>query len=111
MLKVMKRLICFFINICFLGVVVAQQPLWIDSKSRNIKYPTTEYFVGFAQDVQLEGETIGEALERVKNIARVEAISTIHIKIKNTSYNETKSVLVESKKGVTENIYNNYHHL
>lgn len=104
----MKRVICFIVNICFFVVSFAQEPLWIDAKNRNIKYPTTEYFVGFAQDVQQDGETIGKALERVKNIARVEAISTIQIKIKNTSYSDIKSDFVESEKGVIENVYNNY---
>ena len=66
---------------------VAQQPNWYSDGDRDANYPRWQYFIGFAEGQRQSGESMEAAMSRLKNAAKVEAVSTIRVHVQNTTVN------------------------
>lgn len=78
---------------------VAQQPDWYSDGDRDANYPKWQYFVGFAEGQRQSGESIEAAMSRMKNAARVEAVSTIRVHVQNTTVNQALSQTLRTMEG------------
>ncbi len=74
-------------------------PAWTDHDLRHIDYPDSEYFTGYAEGAPTGGERQEVATQRLKDAARVEALSTIHIHVKNNTTNNALSQTLRSNEG------------
>ncbi len=77
----------------------AQQPDWYDDNQRAFNYPIMQYFVGFAEGQKRSNESLEAAMSRIKNAARVEAVSTIRVHVQNTTNINGLSRTLESMEG------------
>ena len=77
----------------------AQQPDWYDDNHRAFNYPIKQYFVGFAEGQKRSNESLEAAMSRIKNAARVEAVSTIRVHVQNTTNINGLSRTLESMEG------------
>lgn len=76
----MKRLFVLFFAALPL-TAFAQQPDWYDDAQRSANYPKGQYFTGFSEGQRLSGERLETAMQRLKDAARVEAMSTIRVHV------------------------------
>lgn len=77
----------------------AQKPDWYDDNQRAFNYPIKQYFVGFAEGQKRSNESLEAAMSRIKNAARVEAVSTIRVHVQNTTNINGLSRTLESMEG------------
>ena len=78
----------------------AQLPLaWYDHDLRRLDYPDSEYFTGYAEGAPTGNERPEIAIQRLKDAARVEALSTIRIHVKNNTNNNALSQTLRSSEG------------
>ncbi len=74
-------------------------PAWCDHDLRRIDYPDSEYFMGYAEGAPTGSERQEVATKRLKDAARVEALSTIRVHIKNNTTNNALSQTLRSNEG------------
>ena len=74
-------------------------PAWCDHDLRRLDYPDSEYFIGYAEGTASGSERPEIATQRLKDAARVEAISTIRIHVKNNTTNNALSQTLRSSEG------------
>ena len=74
-------------------------PAWYDHDLRRIDYPDSEYFTGYAEGAPMTNERPEIATQRLKDAARVEALSTIRIHVKNNTTNNALSQTLRSSEG------------
>lgn len=74
-------------------------PSWYDHDLRRLDYPDSEYFTGHAESTPMSGERIEVATQRLKDAARVEALSTIRVHVKNNTTNNALSQTLRSSEG------------
>ena len=94
----MKKLLIILLSVLSL-TAVAQQPNWYSDSDRDFNYPRGQYFVGFAEGQRLNGESVEAAMSRMKNAARVEAMSTIRVHVQNTTVNQALSQTLRTMEG------------
>ncbi len=94
----MKKLIILLLS-AFSLTTVAQQPNWYSDSDREANYPRGQYFIGFAEGQQQSGESAEAAISRMKNAARVEAMSTIRVHVQNTTVNQALSQTLRTMEG------------
>ena len=87
MKKYILPLLLFVISNC----VFAQAPDWYEADMRNRFYPKETYFYGFAMNEIAKGESLNDALEKVKTAARVEAVSTIRVHVQSLKQDYSRS--------------------
>ncbi|MBE6320916.1 MAG: hypothetical protein E7075_08125 [Bacteroidales bacterium] len=74
-------------------------PTWCDHDLRRLDYPDSEYFTGYAEGAPTGNERPEIAIQRLKDAARVEALSTIRIHVKNNTTNNALSQTLRSNEG------------
>lgn len=74
-------------------------PAWCDHDLRRLDYPDSEYFTGYAEGAPMTNERPEVATQRLKDAARVEALSTIRIHVKNNTTNNALSQTLRSSEG------------
>lgn len=74
-------------------------PAWCDHDMQRIDYPDSEYFTGYAEGAPMTNERPEIATQRLKDAARVEALSTIRIHVKNNTTNNALSQTLRSSEG------------
>ncbi len=74
-------------------------PTWCDHDLRRLDYPDSEYFTGYAEGAPTGSERQEVATQRLKDAARVEALSTIRIHVKNNTTNNALSQTLRSNEG------------
>ena len=74
-------------------------PAWCDHDLRRLDYPDSEYFTGYAEGAPTGSERQEVATQRLKDAARVEALSTIRIHVKNNTTNNALSQTLRSSEG------------
>lgn len=79
--------------------VLSQTPDWYDHDSRQKAYPDDQYFTGFAEGEQLTTERLETATQRLKDAARVEAVSTVRVHVQNTTVNHALSQTIRTMEG------------
>ena len=100
----------FFILYLFLPtLMMAQTPDWYNADYRSMKYPSETYFSGYAvRDIQSK-EDVGEAMNKVKDAARVQAVSSIQIHVENVTQDERMSQSVQDMKNFDEQIFESFY--
>ncbi|MBR0064147.1 MAG: hypothetical protein IJQ06_00955 [Paludibacteraceae bacterium] len=94
----MKKLLIILLSALSL-TAGAQVPGWVDSEMRALEYPHGQYFVGFAEGQRQNGESVEAAMSRMKNAARVEAVSSIRVHVQNTTVNQALSQTLRTMEG------------
>lgn len=74
-------------------------PNWYDADMRSSFYPAGQYFTGYAEGQRRSGESIETAQKRIKDAARVEAVSTIRVHVQNTTVNQALSQSLRTMDG------------
>ncbi len=74
-------------------------PAWCDHDLRHIDYPDSEYFTGYAEGAPTGSERQEVATQRLKDAARVEALSSIRVHVKNNTTNNALSQTLRSNEG------------
>ncbi len=89
-------------------MAAAQTPSWYDADFRRINYPSEEYFTGFSVRQIAGDENESTALSKVKDAARVEAVSSVRVHVQNVTEDQTHSKSVETTMGLMEEIYETF---
>ncbi|MBO7652379.1 MAG: hypothetical protein J6S84_06695 [Bacteroidales bacterium] len=79
-------------------------PDWWEPASRQLHYPKDEWYVGFVTGEQQSGESLDNAYARLKDEARVEAVSSIRMSIEKEMSNSSRSELLQSSTQFDERI-------
>ncbi len=95
----MKKLLIILLSALSLSVLAQTEPNWYDNDTRNSFYPGGQYFVGFAEGQKQGNESLEAAMSRMKDAARVEALSTIRVHVKNTTVNHAVSQTLRTMEG------------
>lgn len=99
----MNKKLLFLLS--FIPVLIyAQKPNWIDSNYRENIYPTDKYFTGYSIHAIQKGEDLSQALEKVKDAARVQAVQSISVHVENVTRDERFSKSVEDLRSFDEAI-------
>ena len=83
-------------------------PTWSDYDMRQLEFPDSEYFTGYAEGAPMTGERQEVATQRLKDAARVEAVSTIRVHITNQSTNDLISQQLSNMEGEFWNVMNTF---
>lgn len=90
----------FFVLISAFIVSFAQTtPNWYDNDMRKAFYPDGQYFTGFSEGERKSNENLETATSRLKDAARVEAMSTIRVHVQNTTTNHALSQTIHTMEG------------
>lgn len=95
----MKKLLIILLSVLSLTVVAQTEPNWYDNDMRRSFYPAGQYFIGFAEGQRMGNESLETATSRLKNAARVEALSTIRVHVQNTTINQSLSQTLRTMEG------------
>lgn len=103
----MTRLNVIIAVVTFFSLVMEaqQMPDWYDMDKRRFLYPSTEYFTGFAVGSRMADETVEAAMLRLKNEARVEALSSIQVQVENTTKDYSSAQQLQTMDGWIESVY------
>ena len=95
----MKRIILHLFLLTATIAIAQTTPNWYDNDMRRSFYPAGQYFTGFAEGQRLGSESMEAATSRLKNTARVEALSTIRVHVQNTTVNQALSQTLRTMEG------------
>lgn len=98
----MRKTFLFLVTLISI-MVGAQVPEWVDLSSRRLYYPQDAYFSGYAL-VEIKSN-IDDAINRAKEMAQVEAISTIRVHVQNVTTSTSSSQQIYNMSGMMEEIY------
>lgn len=104
----MKKLMMILLSALSL-TAVAQQPNWYNDNQRKMNYPQSQYFTGIAYGEVKYGESVGDAMNRLKTAARVEAVSTIRVHVQNETTSTIHSETIESIDAWSEKIRESFY--
>ena len=94
---ILTSLFCWAITA--LTAFAQMPPDWYDHDLRRVAYPDSEYFTGYAESTPMSGERVEVATQRLKDAARVEALSTIRVHVKNNTTNNALNQTLRSSEG------------
>lgn len=92
------------------GMMAAAFPLWAEEPpswyqgNRSARYPQELYFTGYVDGKPQEGESMEDAVNRLKKEAQVEAASSIRMTVKKTLTDVNRSELVRSAGVLDEQV-------
>ena len=95
----MKKLLLVLLATLSLTAVAQIEPNWYDNDMRRSFYPAGQYFTGFAEGQRTGNESLEAATSRLKDAARVEAMSTIRVHVQNTTVNQALSQTLRTMEG------------
>jgi len=96
----MKKIFTIIVLSAMTLTALAQTtPNWYDNDMRRSFYPEKQYFTGFAEGQRQGKESLEAATNRLKNAARVEALSTIRVHVQNTTINHALSQTIRTMEG------------
>ena len=91
-----KIFLLIFCIVSLLSIFAQTPPAWYDWVSRNELYPEKSYFTGFAEGIPSANESIEITIQRLKDAARVEALSKIRIHVKSQTESSLHAESFES---------------
>ena len=94
---ILTTLVCWAMSA--VSAFAQMPPTWSDYDMRQLEYPDSEYFTGYAEGTPMTGERQEVATQRLKDAARVEALSTIRVHVKNNTTNNALSQTLRSSEG------------
>lgn len=101
----MRKLISI---ICLWAVILPlaaqMSPNWTNAASRKMYYPSETFYTGYVEGTLQKGESLEEALSRLKEAARAELASTIRTTVEQTIENRSQSNLQQSSSDFDEQI-------
>jgi len=101
--KNLKRAVLLLLCITTLNIVKAQkEPAWLMQSWRTEQYPSNVFITGFAQDDKNSNETLAEATERLKDLARTNLSESILASVKSVSDNYIQSITEDGSETFTE---------
>lgn len=68
-------LLLFLWGTSLISVFSKLPPSWCDHDLRQLEFPDSEYFTGYAEGAPMSGERQEVVTQRLKDAARVEAVS------------------------------------
>ena len=92
-----RTLLCLLL--AALTAMAQSVPDWYELDSRRQAYPDDQFFTGFAEGQQLTTERPEQATQRLKDAARVEAVSTVRVHVQNTTVNKALSQTIRTMDG------------
>ena len=96
----MKKFFTFvLLSVLSLLTFAQSTPNWYENDMRRSFYPAGQYFTGYAEGQRLGSESLDAATTRLKNAARVEALSTIRVHVQNTTVNQALSQTLRTMEG------------
>ena len=95
----MRKLFILLLLLISLTTFSQLPPAWCDHDLRRLDYPDSEYFTGYAEGAPTGSERQEVATQRLKDAARVEALSTIRVHVKNNTTNNALSQTLRSNEG------------
>lgn len=86
----MKRILSFFIIIIVacVGARAQQSPDWMDAAKRELLYPASDYFTGFASALLDDGEAVEDAFGRVATEAQTYLMESIVVSLRSQTTHE-----------------------
>lgn len=84
--------------------LAAQAPDWTNAASRKMHYPSDSYYTGYVEGKLQNGESLENAISRLKDAARVELASTIRTSVEQTLDSRTQSDMQQSGSFFDEQI-------
>ena len=103
---ILTTLVCWAMSA--VSAFAQMPPTWSDYDMRQLEYPDSEYFTGYAEGAPMTGERQEVATQRLKDAARVEAVSTIRVHITNQSTNDLISQQLSNMEGEFWNVMNTF---
>ncbi len=95
----MRRITLLSLLLVALTTLAQNAPDWYEIHSRRQAYPDEQFFTGFAEGQQLSTERAEAATQRIKDAARVEAVSTVRVHVLNTTTNKALSQTIRTMDG------------
>jgi len=102
-MKVFTRC-CFIALLAIPTIAAGQLPDWADSKIRKVRYPDSEFIVGFASEPNSQRENPADLLKKLEGYAKGQLIEYIQVTVKSETTIETS----ETNKGFKENYQSMY---
>jgi len=100
----LKRVILLILCLTSFNIVKSQkEPAWMKQSWRTEQYPSNVFITGFAQDEKNSNETVAEATERIKDLARTDLSESILASVQSVSENYSQSIMVNDSENFTEN--------
>jgi hypothetical protein len=101
--KNIKRIVLLFLCLASFYVLKSQnKPSWLKQSWRTEQYPSNVFITGFAQDEKNTSESISEATERLKDLARTDLSESILASVKSVSKNYTQSIIENGSENFKE---------
>ncbi|MBP5477140.1 MAG: hypothetical protein J6Y00_05585 [Paludibacteraceae bacterium] len=101
----------YYLTSILLAVAVGLQaqglPVWYNASSRASTYPSDVYITGFAMQKVGSGESVESAIASVTEKARVNAVSTIQVRVKNETEDRMEQ-LQYKMEGTAKNAMQRY---
>ena len=102
--KNLKRLLLLILCLTSFNIVKSQdEPAWMMQSWRTEQYPSSVFITGFAQDGKNSNETLAQATERIKDIARADLSESILASVQSVSESYSESILVGGSESINEN--------
>jgi len=92
------------IAVVILPLAAQMAPEWSYAASRKMHYPPESYYTGYVEGKRQSGETLEDAIARLKDAARVELVSTIRTTVEQTMNSRTQSDMQQSGSYFEEQI-------
>lgn len=101
-MKKLSVLLLLFHSIVTIFASSNVAPDWMDAQQRELLYPAGKYYTGFATTTIQKGEEKTAAYDRVKQNARVDAISSIQVSVEQTIERYMKNTQSGSSVSTTD---------
>lgn len=98
-IEMRKNILVLFYVLLPIVALAQSEPNWYDNDQRRAFYPDSQYFTGYAEGQRMGGESVEAATTRLKDAAKVEAVSTIQVHIKNVTVNNALSTTLRTMEG------------
>lgn len=103
LIKNLKRISLLLLFLSSFNSAKSQsEPAWMVQAWRAEQYPANVFITGFAQDNKKSNETLAEATERLKNLARANLSTSILASIQSVSENYIQSILEGDSEAIKE---------
>jgi len=93
------RRILFLLFIFPMYVAAQTLPAWYDAASRRATYPPERYITGFSVSQLAAGESPTKAMNALQEKARVNAVSTIQVRVKNDTEDRLEQLQYKGAEG------------
>lgn len=98
----LKYLLFILLLSCSELLFAQKEPAWISESWRSSQYPSSVYLTGFVQDGKNKNESVAEATERVKNMARANLSESILSSVQSVNDSYSESIMKGDSEVVNE---------